>query len=133
MDIEHGSKRDFDNSRGPDKTAKPMSVKKFAKGALKSLKLGMKGWEKGMHDVDSVKAATKSLSPDSKEELLKAKVGKGSPAELQQKLIKREKNKKVDEVLDTTDKALDYIKKRPDRFKLADDNTKKNRDTGAQK
>lgn len=67
------------------------------KKGIKSLKRGMKGWEKGMHDVDSVKAATKSLSPDSKEELLKAKVGKGSPAELQQKLIKREKNKQVDE------------------------------------
>ena len=101
MDKEHGSKRDFDNARVPDKTAKPMSVKQFAKGALKSLKRGMKGWEKGMHDVDTVKAATKSLSPDSKEELLKAKVGKGSPAELQQKLIKREKNKKVDEGTDS--------------------------------
>jgi len=97
MDKEHGSKRDFDGPRGQDKTAKPMSVKKFAKGALKSLKRGMKGWEKGMHDVDSVKAATKSLSPDQKEKALSAKVGKGSPAELQQKLIKREKNKEVDE------------------------------------
>lgn len=97
MDKEHGSKRDFDNSRGPDKTAKPMSVKKFAKSALKSLKRGMKGWEKGMHDVDTVKAATKSLSPDQKEKALAAKAGKGSPAELQQKLIKREKNKEVDE------------------------------------
>lgn len=101
MDKEHGSKRDFDNARVPDKTAKPMSVKQFAKGALKSLKRGMKGWEKGTHDVDSVKAATKSLSPDSKEAILKAKVGKGSPAELQQKLIKREKNKKVDEGTDS--------------------------------
>lgn len=97
MDKEHGSKRDFDGPRGQDKTAKPMSVKKFAKGALKSLKRGMKGWEKGMHDVDSVKAATKSLSPGDKEKALSAKVGKGSPAELQQKLIKREKNKQVDE------------------------------------
>lgn len=92
MDKEHGSNRDFDNARGPDKTAKPMSVQKFAKGALKSLNRGMKGWEKGMHDVDTVKAATKSLSPDQKEKALAAKVGKGSPAELQQKLIKREKN-----------------------------------------
>jgi hypothetical protein len=97
MDKEHGSKRDFDNARGPDKTAKPVSVKQFAKGALKSLKRGMKGWEKGMHDVDTVKAATKSLSPDQKEKALAAKAGKGSPAELQQKLIKREKNKKTDE------------------------------------
>ena len=133
MDKEHGSKRDFDNARVPDKTAKPMSVKQFAKGALKSLKRGMKGWEKGTHDVDSVKAATKSLSPDSKEELLKAKVGKGSPAELQQKLIKREKNKKVDEVLDTTDKALDYVYKSVDSFKVGDDNTKRKRYAGAQK
>ena len=115
MDKEHGSKRGFDNARGPDKTAKPMSVKKFAKGALKSLKRGMKGWEKGMHDVDTVKAATKTLSPDSKEELLKAKVGKGSPAELQQKLIKREKNKQVDEArtkkvnVEVTDKGAVYI------------------------
>ena len=101
MDKEHGSKRDFDNARGPDKTAKPMTVKQFAKGALKSLNRGMKGWEKGMHDVDTVKAATKSLSPDQKEKALGAKVGKGSPAELQQKLIKREKNKKVDEGTDS--------------------------------
>lgn len=72
-------------------------VRDTIKKGVKSLKRGMKGWEKGMHDVDSVKAATKTLSPDSKEELLKAKVGKGSPAELQQKLIKREKNKQVDE------------------------------------
>lgn len=97
MDKEHGSKRDFDGPRGPDKTAKPISAKMMAKKALKSLKRGMKGWEKGMHDVDTVKAATKSLSPDQKEKALAAKVGKGSPAELQQKLIKREKNKKVDE------------------------------------
>lgn len=97
MDKEHGSSRDFDGPRGQDKTAKPMSVKQFAKGALKSLRRGMKGWEKGMHDVDTVKAATKSLSPDQKEKALAAKVGKGSPAELQQKLIKREKNKQVDE------------------------------------
>lgn len=97
MDKEHGSKRDFDGPKGPDKTAKPISAKMMAKKALKSLNRGMKGWEKGMHDVDTVKAATKSLSPDQKEKALAAKVGKGSPAELQQKLIKREKNKKVDE------------------------------------
>ena len=77
--------------------AKPIKVKDFAKKALKSLNRGMKGWEKGMHDVDTVKAATKSLSPDQKEKALGAKVSKGSPAELQQKLIKREKNKQVDE------------------------------------
>lgn len=77
--------------------AKPVKVKDFAKSALKSLNRVMKGWEKGVHDVDTVKAATKSLSPDQKEKALGAKVGKGSPAELQQKLIKREKNKKVDE------------------------------------
>lgn len=97
MDKERGSKRDFDGPRGPDKTAKPISVKQFAKGALKSLQRGMKGWEKGMHDVDTVKAATKSLSPDQKEKALAAKASKGSPAELQQKLIKREKKKQVDE------------------------------------
>lgn len=109
MDKEHGSKRDFDNARGPDKTAKPMSVKKFAKGALKSLKRGMKGWEKGMHDVDTVKAATKSLSPDQKEKALAAKAGKGSPAELQQKLIKREKNKAVEEDLDANQKRVGQL------------------------
>lgn len=97
MDKEHGSKRDFDNARGPDKTGSPVKVKDFAKSALKSLNRAMKGWEKGVHDVDTVKAATKSLSPDQKEKALSAKVGKGSPAELQQKLIKREKNKQVNE------------------------------------
>ena len=89
------------------------------KKGIKSLKRGIKGWEKGMHDVDTVKAATKTLSPDSKEELLKAKVGKGSPAELQQKLIKREKNKQVDEVLDTRDAKMSYAKKNMDSHKKA--------------
>ena len=104
--------------------AKKQSAKKdedLEEGALdtirkgmKSLKRGMKGWEKGMHDVDSVKSATKSLSPDSKEAALKAKVGKGSPAELQQKLINREKNKQVDEVLDTRDAKMSYAQKNMD-------------------
>lgn len=70
---------------------------KKMRDANKAFKRGAAGWEKGVHDVDSVKAATKSLSPDQKEKALSAKVGKGSPAELQQKLIKREKNKEVDE------------------------------------
>ena len=118
MDKEHGSKHDFD-PKGPEKTGKPVKVKDFAKKALKSLNRGMKGWEKGMHDVDTVKAATKTLSPDSKEEILKAKVGKGSPAELQQKLIKREKNKQVDEVLDTRDAKMSYAQKNMDSHKAA--------------
>lgn len=42
MDKEHGSKRDFDNARGPDKTAKPVSAKKFAKDASKSLNKAVK-------------------------------------------------------------------------------------------
>lgn len=119
MEKESGSKRDFDNARGPDKTGKPISVKQFTKGALKSLKRGMAGWEKGMHDVDTVKSATKSLSPDQKEKALAAKVGKGSPAELQQKLIKREKNKQVDEVLDTRGAKMSYAQKNMDSHKAA--------------
>lgn len=89
------------------------------KKGVKSFKRGMKGWEKGMHDVDTVKAATKTLSPDSKEAALKAKVGKGSPAELQQKLIKREKNKQVDEVLDTRAGKMSYAQKNMDSHKDA--------------
>ena len=69
----------------------------------------MKGWEKGMHDVDTVKSATKTLSPDDKERILKSKVGKGSPAELQQKLINREKNKPVEEDLDANQKRVGQL------------------------
>jgi ribosomal protein L37AE/L43A len=79
------------------------------KKGVKSLKRGMKGWEKGMHDVDTVKSATKTLSPDDKERLLKDKVSKGSPAELQQKLIKREKNKPVEEDLDANQKRVGQL------------------------
>jgi hypothetical protein len=79
------------------------------KKGVKSFKRGMKGWEKGMHDVDTVKAATKSLSPDQKEKALAAKAGKGSPAELQQKLIKREKPKPVEEDLDANQKRVGQL------------------------
>jgi hypothetical protein len=79
------------------------------KKGVKSFKRGMKGWEKGMHDVDTVKAANKTLSPDDKERLLKNKVGKGSPAELQQKLINREKNKPVEEDLDANQKRAGQL------------------------
>jgi hypothetical protein len=92
-------------------------IKDTIKKGIKSLKRGALGWEKGMHDVDTVKAATKSLSPDQKEKALAAKVGKGSPAELQQKLIKREKNKKVDEVLDTRAAKMSYAQKNMDSHK----------------
>lgn len=98
------------------------------KKGIKSLKRGIKGWEKGMHDVDTVKAATKSLSPDQKEKALAAKVGKGSPAELQQKLIKREKNKKVDEVLDTRDAKMSYAQKNMDSHKASFDKFIKSND-----
>lgn len=37
MDKERGSRRDYDTQRGMDKTAKPMTVKKFAAAALKTL------------------------------------------------------------------------------------------------
>lgn len=134
MDKEHGSTRDFGGPKGPDKTAKPLSVKKFAKGALKSLKRGMLGWEKGMHDVETVKRNTATLSPSDKEDIankpvmhpLRANprngaIAKGSPAELQQKLIKREKNKKVDEVLDTRDAKMSYAQKNMDSHKKAFD------------
>lgn len=89
------------------------------KKGVKSFKRGMKGWEKGMHDVDTVKAATKSLSPDQKEKALASKAGKGSPAELQQNLIKREKNKQVDEVLDTRAGKMSYAQKNMDSHKAA--------------
>ena len=79
------------------------------KKGVKNLKRGMKGWEKGMHDVDTVKSATKTLSPDDKERILKSKVGKGSPAELQQKLINREKNKPVEEDLDANQKRVGQL------------------------
>ena len=81
-------------------------------GIMKSIKRGLQGWEKGMHDVDTVKAATKTLSPEQKKQALAAKVSKGSPAELQQKLIKRDLRKEevdqIDEVsLDTLDRYID--------------------------
>jgi len=79
------------------------------KKGVKNLKRGMKGWEKGMHDVDTVKSATKTLSPDDKERILKSKVGKGSPAELQQKMINREKNKPVEEDLDANQKRVGQL------------------------
>jgi hypothetical protein len=84
-------------------------VKDTIKKGVKNLKRGMKGWEKGMHDVDTVKSATKTLSPDDKERILKSKVGKGSPAELQQKLINREKNKPVEEDLDANQKRVGQL------------------------
>lgn len=59
-------------------------------GMIKSIKRGLRGWEKGIHDVESVKTATKSLSPQQRKDLLATKVAKGSPADLQQKLIRRE-------------------------------------------
>lgn len=37
MDKERGSRRDYDTRRGVDKTAKPMTTKKFAADALKTL------------------------------------------------------------------------------------------------
>lgn len=63
------------------------------RAANKAFKRGAAGWEKDMHDVSTVKAATKSLSPEQKMATLNAKAGKGSPLELQQKLIKRELRK----------------------------------------
>lgn len=133
-DLYQGRRRDpREGPRGPDKTAKAIPAKKAAKDAgkllnkafkseveegigdkikkgVKSLKRGMLGWEKGMHDVETVKRNTATLSPSDKEDIankpvmhpLRANprngaIAKGSPAELQQKLIKREKNKEVDE------------------------------------
>jgi len=43
MDKEHGSKRDFDNARGPDKTAKMLAAKKAMKDARKTLDKAFKG------------------------------------------------------------------------------------------
>lgn len=43
MDKEHGSKRDFDNARGPDKTAKMMKAKDAVKAARKALDKAFKG------------------------------------------------------------------------------------------
>ena len=42
MDKEHGSKRDFDNAKGPDKTAKPVTAKKASKDAGKALNKAFK-------------------------------------------------------------------------------------------
>ena len=50
MDKERGSRRDFDNARGLDKTGKPISAKQFAKGALKSLNRSMKTREKDVEE-----------------------------------------------------------------------------------
>ena len=63
------------------------------RAANKAFKRGAAGWEKGMHDVSTVKASTKTLSPEQKKATLNAKAGKGSPLELQQKLIKRDLRK----------------------------------------
>ena len=43
MDKERGSKRDFDNAKGPDKTAKMMAAKKAMKDARKTLDKAFKG------------------------------------------------------------------------------------------
>ena len=43
MDKEHGSKRDFDGKRGPDKTAKMLTAKKAMKDARKALDKAFKG------------------------------------------------------------------------------------------
>lgn len=43
MDKEHGSKRDFDGPKGPDKTAKAIPAKKAAKDARKALDKAFKG------------------------------------------------------------------------------------------
>ncbi len=43
MDKERGSKRDFDNAKGPDKTAKMMAAKKAMKDARKALDKAFKG------------------------------------------------------------------------------------------
>jgi len=63
------------------------------RAANKAFKRGAAGWDKGTHDVSTVKAATKTLSPEQKTSTLNAKAGKGSPLELQQKLIKRDLRK----------------------------------------
>lgn len=86
------------------------------KKGMKSLKRGMQGWEKGLHDVEIVKRNTAGLTPDMKAAIAKKKVGgvfggmdtipKGSPAEFQQKLINREKNKPVEEDLDANQKRV---------------------------
>lgn len=93
-----------DSSTVPVSKKKPSSlharanrVKEVKEGLIKNIKRGLTGWQKGMHDVDTVKAATKTLSPEQKKTVLADKVGKGSPAHLQQKLIKRELRKQVKE------------------------------------
>ena len=89
------------------------------KKGMKSLKRGMQGWEKGLHDVEIVKRNTANLTPDMKAAIAKKKVGgafggmdtipKGSPAEFQQKLINREKNKGVEEDLDANQKRVGQL------------------------
>lgn len=87
------------------------NVAHTVKKAVKSFKRGIQGWEKGMHDVESVRAATKTLSAAQKDEILRSNPPKGSPAEFQKKLIQRElrnQSETVDQrpysVVKTTDK-----------------------------
>lgn len=83
------------------------------RAANKAFKRGAAGWEKGTHDVSTVKAATKTLSPEQKTSTLNAKAGKGSPLELQQKLIKRDLRKEeveIDEKLTSKTPMSTYIK-----------------------
>ena len=93
----------------------PDTIKKVKKG-IKSFKRGMDGWGyggKGDSTVSSVKDVTNNLSPDSAKFALDSKVDKGSPAELQQKLIRRKMKQsgqnQVEEDLDANQKRAGQL------------------------
>jgi len=83
-------------------------LKDTLKKGAKSLKRGLAGWEKGLNDVDTIKTSTKTLSPSTQEFVKNRKVTKGSPAELQQNLVNREKNNQVVEGYHSMGRARSY-------------------------
>lgn len=89
------------------------NVAHTVKKAVKSFKRGIRGWEKGMHDVESVRAATKTLSAAQKDEILRSNPPKGSPAEFQKKLIQRELKNQTE----TVDQRPHYVVKATDKPK----------------
>lgn len=83
-------------------------LKDTLKKGAKSLKRGLAGWEKGLNDVDTIKTSTKTLSPSTREFVKNREVTKGSPAELQQNLVNREKNNQVVEGYHSMGRARSY-------------------------
>lgn len=67
-----------------------MNVKDIVKRTAKSIKRGIQGWDKNLHNPDTVRTATDTLDNDARERVLATKASKGSPLEFQQRLIKRD-------------------------------------------